>query len=185
MRKFGILLVLTAVVLVAAAFAEDKPAKGPDQEAMMKQYMEMVAPGPQHADMAKDVGKWTGALKMWMDPAAPPQETTTTKEVKMDMDGRYSVEDEMSMMMGMPYHGHNTVGYDKFRGEYVFTYYDNMSTGFFTGAGKPDADGKTLTFNCKMDDPMTNRKDVPTRIVIKKIDNDHNTFEMFTQSPDG
>jgi hypothetical protein len=60
-----------------------------------------------------------------------------------------------------------------------------MSTGIFMGTGKPDADGKTITFNCKMDDPMTNRKDVPTRIIIKTVDDDHHSFEMFSTAPDG
>ena len=187
MRTTGKLIVLAAMVFAALSLvmAEDKPAKPEDQQAMMKQYMEMMAPGPQHQAMAKDVGKWSGAMKMWEKMGAPPQEATTSKEVRMDMDGRYMVEDETSMMMGMPYHGHNTVGYDKFRGEYTFSYYDNMSTGIFTGSGKGDADGKTITFNCKMDDPMSNRKDVPSRIVIKTVDDDHNSFEMYTTSPDG
>jgi hypothetical protein len=181
----GKIVLVAAVMFATLAFGQDKPAKSADEQAMMKQYMEMVAPGPQHISMAKDVGKWSGAMKMWMQPGAPVEETTTTKEVHMDMDGRYMIEDESSMMNGMPYHGHNTVGYDKFRGEYVFSYFDNMSTGIMTASGKPDADGKTITFNCKMDDPMTNRKDVPTRMIVKHIDDDHNSFEMWTQSPDG
>ncbi len=187
-RILTVIILLTVAVFIGAswAIAQDKPAATEqDQQAMMKKYMEMIAPGPEHAAMAKDVGKWNGVMKMWMAPGAPPQEMTTTKTVAMDMDGRYSVEDETGMMNGMPYHGHNTIGFDKFRGEYVFSYYDNMSTGIWTATGTADKDGKTITFNAKMDDPMTNRKDVPTRVIVKAIDDDHNTMEMWTQSPDG
>ena len=179
------LSVILVAALVCAAMAEDKPAMSAQDEAMMKACMELAAPGPQHQAMAKDVGKWNGQMKFWMDPTAPAQETACMRTAYMDMDGRYLIEEETSNMMGMPYKGKSTVGFDKFRGEYVFFYYDNMSTAFMTARGKLADDGKSIEYKGTSDDPMTNRKDVPLRMVMREADADHQSMEMYTTSPDG
>jgi hypothetical protein len=184
------LIVVFTFAVAGMALAEDKtpPPQQPSPEQMqemMKQYMEMIAPGPQHQAMAKSVGDWTMKMKMWQTADAPPMEATGTNKVIMDYDGRFMIENAEAMMMGMPYKSRTTIGYDKFRKEYQMTYYDNMGTGMYTAKGQSDADGKVITMNGTMDDVMSNRKDMPMRYVTTITDDNHHTFQMYGPGPDG
>jgi hypothetical protein len=187
MRRLVSVLCVVFIVLSGVGWAEDQPQQpSPEQmQEMMKQYMEMIAPGPEHQAMAKHVGTWNMNMKMWQAPGAPPMETTGTNKVRMDMDGRYMIEESEANMMGMPYKGYNIVAYDKFRKEYQMLYYDNMGTGMYTAKGQADATGKVITMTGTMDDVMADKKDMPMRYVTTIVDDNHHTFEMFGPGPDG
>ena len=85
----------------------------------------------------------------------------------------------------MPFQGLGIMGYDKFRGEHFFFWVDNMSTGMAASRGAYDADAKTYTFTGTMDDPMTGRRDVPTRSVVKIESADRHFHEAFQQTDGG
>ena len=91
--KFGIavcgaFVVGVALTLVAAAPWQDAKAKDKDAGGApagmsaedMAMWAKLAKPGPEHAEMAKNVGKWTVASEWIMAPGAPPMTSTGTSE---------------------------------------------------------------------------------------------------------
>jgi hypothetical protein len=177
-----ILLGLTAAALVLGTVPATATDPGMDQEAMMKKWMEMSAPGEGHAIFDKYVGKWDCVVKSWMDPKAPPTETKGTSEYSKILGGRFLLQTFNGDMMGMPFEGRGTTGYDNLRKEYVAIWTDNFSTSIMKMTGQKK-DDMTIELSGLMDDAMTGEKDKKIRSVEKWIDDDHVNFEMYDTIP--
>src|SRR5262245_31487326 len=101
---------VTLVALAAApALADDKK---PDMAAMMAAWAKHATPGPEQKKLDPWVGSWTFTIKMWMDPDAPPTESTGTAERKWELDGRFLRDDTKGEFSGMPFVGIGYTGYD-------------------------------------------------------------------------
>ncbi|MDZ4806117.1 MAG: DUF1579 domain-containing protein [Candidatus Eisenbacteria bacterium] len=186
MKFKKMLMVLMAVAMVAgttlpARATDDKMAMDPD--AMMKEWAKMNGPSDGHKIFDKYVGKWTATTKMWMDPAAPPsEEMGGMAEFSMMMGGRFLSQKFTSSMMGMPFEGFGTTGYDNFRKEYVSTWVDNISTAtMMMNGGMKDA--KTIEMTGLMDEPMTGEKDKKVRSSETWTDDNHFTWAMYDNIP--
>ncbi len=81
-------------------------------------------------------------------------------------------------MMGKPFQGVGITGYDNFKKKYVSFWIDNMGTGMLTSEGGADAEAKMITFQGKMDDPMSGQKDKPMKFIIRILGPNKHTFEM-------
>jgi Protein of unknown function (DUF1579) len=167
-------LVMTASWVTAK---EKKHEKQVDPQAMMEEYKKLSTPGEPHKLLASLAGSWTTKTKEWMEPGKPPMESTGSAEMKTLLDGRYLQQEFSAEMMGQPYSGVGTTGYDNLRKKYVSSWIDTMGTGIFLMEGTGSADGKTITLKGQHDEmgggSMTHRA------VWKIIDNDNQTFEMF------
>src|SRR5262245_25443356 len=91
--------------LLAVSLAIAASAQAQDQKAMMEAFQKAATPGPNHKMLEMMVGEWTFTNKMWMDPAAPPQESTGTSSYKSILGGRYVEHTHHGTMMGMPFEG--------------------------------------------------------------------------------
>ncbi len=176
---------LFAAVLAAPAFAQEgeSPQMTPEQQAEMEAYMKAGALGPQHDEMARQVGTYDVAVKSWMDPAAPPIESTGVAVRSLHMDGRVIHEDFQGDMMGTPFTGLGRSGYDNVSGKYWSTWTDNMSTGIMVSDGECD-DDRNCSYVGTYNDPITGGP-VTSRIVSKWTSPDEQTFAMFGPGPDG
>jgi len=182
-------VIIAAVLAFSPSLrADDKPAtkagdKKPEgqlsEEEMTKKWMEAATPGAPHKVLDVFVGDWEVASKWWMDPAAPPMESKGTVSKKWILDGRFLQEDFSGEMMGMPFKGTGLTGYDNLKKQYNSFWVDSTTTAMLISLGTASKDGKTLTFNSKMDDVMTGEKDKPIRFVIKIEGKDKHTFEMY------
>jgi hypothetical protein len=61
---------------------------------------------------------------------------------------------------------------------------DSMTTAITTSLGTADASGKVITFHNEMIDPATN-KPVKGRDVVRIVDDNKHSMEMFKVGPDG
>src|SRR5262249_28225517 len=127
-------------LLAAPALAQDAKKAGgkkgaPDQAAMMAAWQKYATPGEGHAVLKPIAGSWTCAVKMWMAPDAPPQESPATSESKMIMGDRYLQEEVKGSFQGMPFSGMGITGYDNIKKKYVGAWVDNMGTGVMTSEG--------------------------------------------------
>jgi hypothetical protein len=122
----------------------------------MAAWQASMTPGPHHQAMAGAVGEWNFVSKMWMDPAAPPMETTGTASMKLTMNGLFLVEDTSAQMMGMDWTGHGVFGYDNTKKKHIGVWYDSMGSMIMNFEG--DCDGKCGVVTSYSDylDPMTN-----------------------------
>lgn len=149
-----------------------------DSAAMMKAWEAYMTPGDVHKMLAKADGVWTGDITMWMSPDAPPQKTVSTSVNKMILGGRYQESKHTGNMMGMPFEGMSTVGYDNATKKFVSTWIDNMGTGIMNMEGTWDDATKTISLKGKMVDPMSG-KEKEVRETMKFIDDNNQYMEMF------
>ncbi|MEW6745456.1 MAG: DUF1579 domain-containing protein [Planctomycetota bacterium] len=191
----GLMLVVTSQVVSQekrseaakpqAAGQQEKQAGEADMRAMMQQYMEMTAPGPQHEKMAKTVGTWDAVCMSCMAPEAPPIESKGEAVFSMMLDGRYLRQDYEGNFMGMPFKGVGIEAYDTFKKEYVSIWMDSMMTSILVLRGTASADGKTVTLTGKMDDPTTGQMDKDCKTIARYISDDKMVFEMYDKTPEG
>jgi Protein of unknown function (DUF1579) len=174
-----------------AAAETKKTAQPPDAE-MMKQMMELAKLNDNHKLLAGMVGNWSYTVKMWMDPASKPSESTGTAVLKSVMDGRY-VSGDYSGKFKMPgadgkmkemnFKGMSLDGYDNVKQKFVSGWVDNMGTGIMLSEGAYDAATKTFTFNGEYE-AMPGMKS-KVREVIKIADKDHHSMEYYEDRGQG
>jgi hypothetical protein len=116
---------------------------------------------------------------MWMKPGDPPMTSEGEAEVTPILGGRYVHTEMHGMMMGQPYEGIGTDGYDNALGEFVSTWVDNMGTGVMDMHGKIDADHKVISYEGKMVDPVT-KKEVSAWSTTTIVDPDHQVMDMYS-----
>lgn len=173
-------------LLALPALAQDKPAApAPAMDAAaMAAMQKAMTPGEQHKHLARMVGDWTFTNKMWMDPSQPAMESSGTMHGEAILGGRYVQSTWKGDMMGMPFEGRGTDGYDNVAKQYVSSWMDNMSTGMVYSTGTCDASGNKCSLKGDMLDPMTGQKSYMRSEVTWM---DANTFknEMYGPGPDG
>jgi hypothetical protein len=177
------LVCCAATVGVVAQEGGSAPEMTPEQQAEMEAYMKAGMPGPQHAELAAKAGTYDLVIKTWMEPGAPPMESTGTATMTMTLDGRVMVEDFSSSMMGMPYTGQGRHGYDNVTGKYWSTWTDTMSTGIMVSEGTCDA-SHVCTYTGSWNDPIT-KSPVTARMIARPTGPKTQVFEMYAPGPDG
>ena len=128
-------------------------------------------------------GSWDAKGKSWMDPGTPPTEFTGASEQKMVLGGRFRQQEFAAEFMGSPYKGIGINGYDNHTKKYLSTWIDSMGTGIMVFEGNIGADGKTITQECRFDDPV--RGPVKWRSVTRIVDDDTYLFDMYTSDASG
>lgn len=176
---------LFVLVVLSTAYAQDKPAVGtagsmsPEEKAMMDAMMKAATPGANHQMLASIAGDWTFKNRMWMNPAAPPSESTGTVKYTTLFDGRYVQGEYRGDMMGMPFEGLGLMGYDNTSGQFQATWIDNMGTMIMYMTGQYDAAAKTLTYSGQMDDPVKPGTKVKVREVVRLVSPDSHVMEWY------
>jgi len=170
----------TLLLLAAPTSAQD----GLDPVVMQK-WMEYMTPGEPHAYLAGQDGEWEYTMTMWMEPGAPPIESSGTVVSAMILGGRYQTQTYEGSFMGMAFEGYSITGYDNDRGEFFNVWFDNMGTGMLEMRGEYDPAVKTLALSGSLDDPITGAKDLGVRSVTKTVDDDHMIFEMYMETVEG
>jgi hypothetical protein len=172
MKKLAI--TASAVLFVITSFT----ASAQTQE-QMKAWTDYMTPGDMHKMMAKWDGKWKEDVTMWMQPGAAPMKSTSTCVNKMVMGGRYQQSTHTGTMMGKPFEGQGTLGWDNARKMFINTWIDNMGTGIMYMEGTWDDAAKSATFKGKTYDPV-NGKDMDIKQVFTAVDDNTQKLEMFT-----
>lgn len=155
-----------------------------NQEEAMKAWQAYMTPGEPHKMLAKSNGLWNEEVTSWMAPGAAPEKSKATAENKMIMNGLYQQSMHKGTMMGMPFEGISTVGYDNAKKMYVSSWVDNMGSGIMNMEGVWDNASKSITFKGTCTDPMTS-KSMNVREVFKVIDDNTQMMEMYMPGPDG
>ena len=176
-KLFALLFVFLLAISSNVLLAQEE--NGEMDPAMMKAWQESMTPGPMHEMLAHRVGEWKAEVTMWMDPAKPPETSEAKTVTEAILGGRYFKSTHTGMMMGMPFEGYEISGYDNVKKKFFNVWLDNMGTGIMVSEGTYDDASKTLTFTGQMTEPMGNTMNV--REVVKDMDNDNSTFEMYVE----
>jgi len=175
--SLGVVLGLLAVPVLAQ---EQKQAGAEEMAAMMA----AMTPGPHHQAMMKSVGKWTTTSKTWMQPGAPPTESTGTATVEGLLDGRFIMETSKSTLMGMPFEGRGIFGYDNTTKKHIGTWFDSFGTMMMHLEGTCDGACKVLTMTSEYMDPATKTMK-KFKMVSKEVSPDETTNVMYDVAKDG
>ncbi|NTW60410.1 MAG: DUF1579 domain-containing protein [Nitrospirae bacterium] len=154
-----------------------------DMQKIMEIYKKVGAPGEPHKLLAKQEGSWITKSRGWMEPGKPPVESTGTCEQKMIIGGHYLQQEYTDDMMGQPFAGINILGYNNHTKKYESVWLDSMSTAVYFFEGPASKDGKTITQECRYDDPV--RGPSVWRSVTRIMDDNTLEFEMFITTKGG
>ncbi len=155
----------------------------PGMEEMMQKWEAFSTPGPQHAAMKANEGKWNMKITHWMAEGAPPQTSTATANARMAMGGRYLIEDVKGEGMDFGdgqkhnFEGMAVMGFNNATKEFFSFWIDNMGTGHMLENGTGDA-SKRIETSGEMFCPMRG-KDCQTRSVSTMIDANTRKLEMW------
>jgi len=182
MRHAMVVLLAGALAMpaLAAEPAKEAPAMTPEQQKMMEAYMKAGTPGPEHARLAKWVGSWDLDLTNLDGPT--PQKSKGTAQFSSDLGGRVVSQVVKSDMMGMPFEGHGTEGYDNVAKKYWSVWTDSMSTGPSVAWGT--CTEAMCSYEGTYNDAVTG-KAAKVRMTIKAESADKQVFNYFGPGPDG
>ena len=153
-----------------------------DSTMMEKAWKESMTLGEQHKLLAKGAGIWNGDVTMWMAPGAPPMKSKSTMVTTMTFNGLYQQSKHKGEMMGAPFEGQSTTGYDNTKKEFFSTWIDNMGSGILVTTGNWDDTNKTITLSGTMKNPA-NGLDCTFREVFKMVDDNNQILEMYGPDP--
>jgi hypothetical protein len=154
-----------------------------DSAKAMQDMMAAGTPGPMHQMIASWNGTWTGETTMWEKPDGEPIKSTGTAVNTTILGGRYQSAKHSGNMMGMPFEGTSTLGYDNVRKVFVSTWVDNWSTAIMYLSGPWDESTKTMTLSGKIADPSRPGKECNIREVFKIVDDNTQLMEMYGPDP--
>ncbi|MBK7642542.1 MAG: DUF1579 domain-containing protein [Planctomycetes bacterium] len=157
--------------------------KEPDQQEMMAAMQRAATPGAQHKALDAFVGTWDAKVTFWMDPKAPPMESTGTMVNSWIYDGHYLEQKFEGDMGGMPFQGTGMWGFDVAAGKYVSTWFDSMSTSISVGSGPASKDGKTFLSEAINTNPITGEPSKGSEVITIVSPSEHK-MEMFEMHGD-
>lgn len=129
----------------------------PDSAAARQAWTAFRLPGDMHAMMANDDGNWNEQITMWMEPGVPLQTVPASCTKNMILGGRYQQTVHKAVVMGMPFEGRSTLGYDNGTKKFIKSWVDNMGTGFMNMEGDYDAANKVVHLKGTQTDPITGK----------------------------
>ncbi len=168
-RPMLIVLALSSLSLFSFTSFQESPG---ESLAKMEQLGEFLAtPSEQHSFFQHFVGDWTTSTSVYgMEPSSGVASNNLILGDRY-LEGTYS-----GALMGTPYEGKMTLGFDKYKRKYVVTFIDTLGTSIKYAEGMLDKSKRTLSLWGPMDEWMTGEHDkvVLYRFVIQ----DENHFSL-------
>ena len=187
-RRIVTCLVACGLILVAGAgqvpAQEDMPEMTPEVQAEMQAWMKLAQPGEHHEHLAPFVGKWKGAVEMWMEPAGEPIKNENMAEASWIMSGRFLVWEQTGDFGGMPWEGMAIEGYNNGDQRYESTWIDNFGTLMLPFQGTCSNNGKSRVMTSEFNDVVAGGT-IQYKGVYTWIDEDHFTYEAFMDKGEG
>jgi hypothetical protein len=177
-------LCLLAIATAAPAQQGQQKEMSAEEKAMMEAWMKAMTPGAEHQLLTSKVGNWEAKVSSWMAPGAPPEVSQARATRKAALGGRVLIDEWSGTMMGMPFEGLGTSGFDNVSKTWWSTWSDNMSTGVMNSTGACDDAKKSCTFTGVYMDPITGKEKKSRQVVTWTSANDEK-MEMFDIGPDG
>ena len=153
-----------------------------DGTAAMAAMMKNAELGEPHKMLAKSNGTWNAEVTFWMGIDSPAVKSTGTAVNSMILDGHFQQAKFSGDMMGMPFQGISTTGYDNTTKEFVSTWVENMSTSMMIMRGTWDEASKSIVFTGSQKNPA-NGLECKMKQVYKMPDDNNHLMEMY--GPDG
>jgi hypothetical protein len=168
--RFAALLIPSALLAVASLASAQAQQFGPQ-------------PTPQHEVLKKDVGTWDAKVSIFPPGGGEPV-TSDGVETNESLGDFWIVSRFEGTMMGMPFNGAGTFGYDPHEKKFIGTWVDSMSPYMMIMKGDYDAETKTMTLTGEGRDYATGEL-VKSKQVGRYNDDGTRTFEMSMEGEGG
>jgi len=167
------LFVLTAAGLISLAARPPQDAPSAEDMAAMAEMMRLAQPGPEHAELAKYVGAWTGESSIFMAPGAPSMKQASSASCRLVLDGRFLQMESAGDFMGQPFGSMGMFGFDRRNEVWTTVGFDTLGTYWVSGSGPRDDEGVIR---------MHGRDDSPTGSQVYYFEIDFISDDEFTSS---
>jgi Protein of unknown function (DUF1579) len=137
-----------------------------------------------HKLLQKDVGTWDATIKIWPQEGAEPMESKGTEKNELLPGGMWLITRFEGEVIGMPFTGVGTVGYDPVEKKYVGTWVDSISPHLTTLKGDYDEAKKTFTAVAEGRDFQTGEI-TKSKHISKYTDENTRSFEIHAKEKDG
>jgi hypothetical protein len=172
MKKFAILGIAIALVASGVLAQSSEPTKDHDEPAKDHEWLKQL------------VGEWDIQFKMYMQPDQPPAEAAGTDSVRA-LGDHWVVAETKTTMMGVPYSGILSLGYDPQKEHFNGTWIDSFGGHLWVYKGTLNDAGDTLTLETEGPSIQAPDKTARYREVIQITDEDSRTFTSSTEAGDG
>ncbi len=143
------------------------------------------APARDHGWLKQLVGEWDTQFKMYMQPGQPPAESTGTDSVRA-LGDHWILAETRTTMMGAPYNGILSLGYDAVKRRFNGTWIDSFGGHLWVYKGTLNEAGDTLTLETEGPSLLQGPdKTARYREVIQMTGQDSRTFTSSTEAGDG
>jgi hypothetical protein len=144
---------------------------------------QMAAPGAEHKVMEQLVGHWTGTATLQL-PGMEPMTSEVKISHAMELGGFWLIGSFEGSMMGVPFTGRSTLGFDSEKGKYVEIWVDSMRSSVSQLEGDYDAATRSWTKWLDTKHPMSGEP-IKERHIVAMTDDDHFKMELALPGPDG
>jgi hypothetical protein len=110
--------------------------RGAEPVGAQQMLQALMTPGEHHKAFARLAGDWIVAGRLWMDPADPPAETEGTARFDVVMNGLFVNEVLQMSVLGVPWEGRATFGFDNQSATHVSTWQDSFGSGILVFEGE-------------------------------------------------
>ncbi len=145
---------------------------------------EFPKPTKQHEWLQQLVGEWDSEVEMFMEPVQPPVKSKGTEKVR-SIGGFWTLAENQGDLMGLPFTGIMTLGYDADSERFVGTWVDSMTGFLWKYEGQLDETGKILTLNSEGPCPAAPGTLSKFKEVLEIKSKDHKVFTSSIQAEDG
>ncbi|MCO6455146.1 MAG: DUF1579 domain-containing protein [Pirellulaceae bacterium] len=182
----GKLALVLILLLGNLGSADDKkPESGaPDlnSEEAAKAFEAFAAPGKEHEQFKRLVGKWKTSVKSLHENPDEPSVTEGTATFRVLMGGRFMQQNFNGEFDGQKFQGIGITGFDNAKKKYVGTWIDSMGTGIMTTEGTYDPQTNSMVETGESSSPFGPMK---MKMISKYLNDDKFTFTMFLVTPEG
>jgi hypothetical protein len=171
-RLYSTIITCLTLLCADAGFAQELP-----------EMPEMPKPTKEHAWLEQLAGKWDTETEIFAIPGQPPIKVEGEESSRM-IGGFWYLAEAKGDIMGTPYTGIMTLGYDAEKKSYVGTWVDSMGGYMWNYKGTVDDEGKTLTLETKGPCPLKPGQIVDFKEVFEIKDKDHKVFTSSMKQDD-
>ncbi|MCI0334331.1 MAG: DUF1579 domain-containing protein [Planctomycetes bacterium] len=143
-----------------------------------------IEPTAQHKILKKDVGTWDAQVKIWPMPDAEPMESKGVEKNRLLEGGLWLITRFEGEVIGTPFVGMGTFGYDPAEKKYIGTWVDTMTPHLMITKSDYDEKTKTMTGIAETRDPMTGKK-YNAKMISRYNDDGTRVMEMHRKGADG
>lgn len=173
----GAALAAAIALPLSLATARQDAAGGHDMAEMMKKAEKFTKPGPNHAVLARFLGKWDVSMQLCQGEMKMPAESATA-EFTWLFEGRWLQQRTSGTIMGMPIEGLHLMGYDNFKQSFISAGVSTMDTALIVTEGDLDQHGKDLVLYGTIDEYLSGEIGKAVKGAWRFISEDEMVFEI-------